>query len=61
MLGVANYLRDNIRNMSLVTAPLTEVLEGYTRKQRKQQIIWTPVLKEHFEKFKEAVNGIQKL
>ena len=61
MLGVANYLRDNIRNMSILTAPLSNLLVGYTRKQRNHKLAWNQELTGHFEKFKEAVNGVQKL
>ena len=47
--------------MSMITAPLSKLLEGYTRKQRNHKLHWTPELTEHFDKFKAAVNGVQKL
>jgi transposase InsO family protein len=61
VLGLGNYLRDNVRDMSSHTAPLTKLLQGYEKKHKFQKIPWTDDLLQQYEVVKQAVNDTQKL
>ena len=60
---MANYLRDNIRNMSDLTQPLTQVLveAGYTRKKKNYYAKWTSAAEMAFERIKQTINDCPKL
>ena len=51
-LGLANYLRSNIRNHSLIVAPLNAMVEKYEKNKR---LVWTPEADAAFIEIKEAI------
>ncbi len=60
-LGLANFFRDHVQGHSLLSHPLSAMLEGYTKRTRQQMVPWTTETIESFEKLKMAVNNCQKL
>jgi hypothetical protein len=60
-LGLANFFRDHVKGHSLLSHPLSAMLEGYTKRTRQQMVPWTTETIESFEKLKMAVNNCQKL
>ena len=62
-IGLSNFLRDNIRNMSDITQPLNQILTTakYTKKKRNHTIIWTDEAIEAFERIKREINECPKL
>jgi hypothetical protein len=55
-IGLANYFRDNIPNMSSLLQPLQKMISGYTEAQSK----WTPTLEQQYEAVK-TLGDCQKL
>jgi hypothetical protein len=57
-LGLANYFRDNIPNMSTLVQPLQDMISGYTR---GTALKWTPTLDQHYEDVQHALGTCQHL
>ena len=55
-LGTVNYLRDHIRNLSILTAPFHAMITPY-EKSSKKELIWTPELIQSYEHLLELVNN----
>lgn len=61
-LGVANYVRDNVPNMSTLVQPLTALLpEGYTKKKKSYRVHWDDATSAALDRLKLAINNCQKL
>ena len=60
-LGLANYFRDHVRNLSIIVQPLQQLLIGYGAKTRNKLIIWSEKDKKCFETVKDSVSNCQKL
>jgi transposase InsO family protein len=57
-LGLANYFRDNVRNIHVHEGPLRQLASAHP----KSSIIkWTPTLEDHFEQLKKAVWSCTKV
>jgi transposase InsO family protein len=57
-IGLANYFRDNIPNMSSLLQPLQKMISGYTRSAKLK---WTPTLEQQYEAVKKTLGDCQKL
>ena len=57
-LGLANYFRDHVANITELLAPLRELIVQY---ERRKKIMWTPERIEAFDKAKQAIHDCQKL
>ena len=57
-LGLANYLRDHIRNHSSIVAPLNHLLREYSP---KKGLAWTEVANTAFEEIRSAIMALPKL
>jgi len=57
-LGLANYFRNNIRDHSLLTQPLQELIRNY---KPKTKLVWSQENIEVFKKIKSAINSCPKL
>ena len=55
-LGTVNYLRDHIRNLSILTAPFHAMITPY-EKSSKKELIWTPELIQSYEHLLELVSN----
>jgi hypothetical protein len=51
--GLANYFRDHVKDMSILTIPLEALLKPYKPKDR---LAWSRISEEAFEKVKVAVH-----
>ena len=60
-VGLGNYFRDHIPNYSALVHPLAQMLNGYTKKSRKETIVWTPDTSQCFEAVKAAIGDCQQL
>ena len=52
-LGLANYFRDHVRNLSILVNPLQSLLLGYSPQTRNRLIVWTDATRAAFERVKE--------
>ena len=57
-LGLANYFRDHVKNITELLSPLRDMIEQY---EKRKKVIWTPHREEAFEKAKTAIYDCQKL
>ena len=57
-LGLANYFRDNVRNIHIHEGPLRQLASAHPKSSVVQ---WTPELEEHFYKLKTAVWSCTKV
>jgi hypothetical protein len=57
MLGMANYFRDHIREISTITKPLFDIAKG----RGKDPLIWNEVASSAYDHLKEKVQNIPKL
>ena len=61
-VGLANYFRDHVRDLTGLMRPLQELVKSYTkRKDRNRPVEWTAERKEAFAKVKVAIQNCQKL
>jgi hypothetical protein len=60
-LGLTNYFRDDVRNHSFVSTPVTIDIRGYSSKDCNHRIRWTDSSKQDFATLKDAVYNCQKL
>jgi transposase InsO family protein len=59
-LGLANYFRDHLRDISSITKPLHDLLHDYEH-TRYKRIVWNEITRAAFEKVKEMVNNLPTL
>ena len=52
-LGIANYMRDHIKNHSVIVRPLQQLVQNYTPTTK---VKWTPEATQAFEDIKRAIN-----
>jgi hypothetical protein len=57
-LGLVNYFRDHLDNLSALSKPLNDLATPY---KRSSAIAWTPLLDERFKHIKEVVANCLKL
>jgi len=60
-IGLANYFRDHVQNLSIYLRPLEALLPNYSKHHAKDRIIWTPEAEEAFEKVKTSIIKLPKL
>ena len=61
-VGLANYFRDHVRDLTGLLRPLQELVKSYTkRKDRNRPVEWTAERQESFAKAKVAIQNCQKL
>ena len=60
-LGLVNYLRDHIREESIIAAPLNQALLGYNRKQKNHRVAWNDSMEVAWSTLKQRVNECPKL
>ena len=58
-LGLASYFRDHIQNLASIERGMRDVLDVYTKSQKK--FCWTPEAQKAFEDVKKAINACPKL
>ena len=59
-LGLCSQYRDHIPNYAQMSAPLHEMIKGYTKNSR-QKLLWTDELEKVYYQFKDAVANCGKL
>ena len=57
-LGLVNYFRDHVQNISVLMKPMQQMIIKYEKARRVQ---WTPEAEEAFEKIKDAIVDSAKL
>ena len=57
-LGLANYFRDHVANITELLAPLRELIVQY---DKRKKVIWTPDRIAAFDKARQAIHYCQKL
>jgi hypothetical protein len=60
-IGLVNYFRDHVRNMSIELQPLQALVDGYNKRAKHKSVEWTPELVLQFERVKRLVHECQKL
>ena len=60
-LGLVNYFRDHVRDLSTKVYPLQRLIDGYTSKSRNKPIAYTAEMEALFEEVKFLVSRCQKL
>ena len=60
-VGLGSYFRNHIPNYSTLVHPLNEMLEGYTKKDRKKPLTWSEQYSSCFEAVKTAIFNCQQL
>lgn len=60
-LGLANYFRDHVRNHSIITEPLQQLLQETVKLGKRAPIRWTSHTTEAFERIKDEVNRCPSL
>ncbi len=57
-LGLANYFRNHVENLSVLSMPLNDMIIPY---KKSGTVVWTPQLEERFRVIQEAVGNCPKL
>jgi len=57
-LGLVNYFRDHVQNISVLMKPLQQMILKYEKARR---VLWTPEAEKAFEKIKDAIVDSAKL
>ena len=57
-LGLVNYFRDHVENISVLMRPMQQMILKYEKARR---VLWTPEAEEAFEKIKDAIVNCAKL
>lgn len=57
-LGLANYFRDHVANITELLAPLRDMIVQY---EKRKKIMWTPERELAFKNAKQAIHDCQKL
>ena len=57
-IGLANYFRDHVKNLSIVMAPLQKLVDKY---DKRKAIAWTPELETIFYQVQEQVGQCPQL
>lgn len=61
-VGLANFFRDHVNNLTGLIRPLQEIVKHYVKKTDKnKQFDWTPERRDSFEAVKKAIEKCQKL
>ena len=60
-IGLVNYFRDHVRNMSIELQPLQRLVDSYTKRMKNKPVEWTAELEQQFEHIKQLVHNCQKL
>jgi len=60
-LGMAGYMREHIPHYVEMAEPLQNIVRHYTKRTRKQAIVWTPELLQCFADFKESIAKVYTL
>ena len=60
-LGLANYFRNHIRSMSMLSNPLDKLLRNYTKRDAKAPIPWTPETTAAYEKILDGIKNCPML
>ncbi len=57
-LGLVNYFRDHVENLSVLSVPLNDMTIPY---KKSGTVVWTPQLEERFRVIQDAVGNCPKL
>ena len=60
-LGLANYVRDHIRDHSTIVAPLNNMLKGYSKRSRRKILKWGIEETQALKEIKDKINACPKL
>jgi hypothetical protein len=60
-LGMAGYMREHIPHYVDVVHPLQTIVSHYSKRKRKEAIVWTPELLEAFQQIKTAISQVYLL
>ena len=59
--GLANYFRDHVQSISILSQPLNLLLPKYNKSQRNHKLVWTDEQKANFIALRDAVSNCPKL
>ena len=59
--GLANYFRDHVQSISILSQPLNLLLPKYDKSQRNHKLAWTDEQKANFIALRNAVSNCPKL
>jgi transposase InsO family protein len=60
-LGLANYFRNHVRNMSLLCRPLQRMINNYSKKQASLCLTWNDVTNKAFQSVVDAIRSCPRL
>ena len=60
-IGLCNFFRNNVEGMSVIQAPLTAMLDNYTKAKQRVKLQWTTETTAAFENLRSAIDVCPKL